>query len=88
MNALPEIPAEDVNTDGVVDVEDLVDVASSFGKSIPKGTYPNPDVNADGVVNRKDILRVIAILEAAAGGTCIRITRLRRAHRRKPTILD
>ena len=67
MNALPEIPAEDVNTDGVVDVEDLLVVASSFGKSIPKGMYPNPDVNADGVVNRKDILRVITILEAAAG---------------------
>ena len=67
MNALPENPVEDVNTDGVVDVQDLIVVASSFGKSISKGMYPNPDVNADGVVNRKDILRVITILEAAAG---------------------
>ena len=67
MNALPENPAEDVNTDGVVDVQDLIVVASSFGKSISKGMYPNPDVNADGVVNRKDILKVIVILEAAPG---------------------
>ncbi len=67
MNALPKIAAEDVNLDGVVDVKDLIDVASSFGKSVQKGVYPNPDVDADGVVNRKDVLRVIAILEAAPG---------------------
>ena len=65
MNALPKIIAEDVNLDGVVDVEDLVTVASSFGKSVKKGAYPNPDVNGDGVVNRQDVLRIIALLEAA-----------------------
>ena len=65
MNALPELIAEDVNLDGIVDVEDLVTVAVSFGKSVTKGMYPNPDINGDGVVNRQDVLRVIAILEAA-----------------------
>ena len=65
MNALPELIAEDVNLDGIVDVEDLVIVASSFGKSVTKGAYPNPDVKADGVVNRQDVLRVMTMLEAA-----------------------
>ena len=68
MNALPKNTPEDVNFDGVVDVNDLVTVASSFGESVTKGASPNPDVNRDGVVDRKDVLRVIAVLEAAAGG--------------------
>ena len=67
MNALPEIRAEDVNFDGVVDVQDLITVASSFGESVDKGVYPNPDVTGDGVVNRQDILKVLTVLEAAAG---------------------
>ena len=71
MNALPELITEDVNLDGVVDVEDLVTVASSFGKSVAKGTYPNPDVNSDGVVNRQDVLRVMTMLEAAAGAPSV-----------------
>ena len=66
MKALPKIVAEDVNLDGIVDVEDLITVASSFGKSVTKGAYPNPDINGDGVVNRQDVLRVITLLEAAA----------------------
>ncbi len=71
MNALPELIAEDVNLDGVVDVEDLVTVASSFGKSVAKGTYPNPDVNADGVVDRQDVITVISMLEVAAAAPSI-----------------
>ena len=76
MNALPELIAEDVNRDGIVDVEDLVTVAFSFGKSVAKGTYPNPDVNADGVVNRQDVLRVMTLLEAAAGAPLVSAQRL------------
>ena len=76
MNALPKPIAEDVNLDGVVDVEDLVTVASRFGKPVTKGTYPNPDVNSDGVVNRQDVLRVITLLEAAGAH--------RYLHRRRP----
>ena len=67
MNALPEIRAEDVNLDGVVDVQDLTTVAASFGESVDKGVYPNPDVTGDGVVNRQDILKVLTVLEVAAG---------------------
>ena len=67
MNALPEIRAEDVNLDGVVDVQDLITVAASFGESLDEGVYPNPDVTGDGVVNRQDILKVLTLLEAAAG---------------------
>ena len=71
MNALSKLIAEDVNLDGIVDVEDLVTVASSFGKSPAKGAYPNPDVNGDGVVNRQDVLSVITMLEEAAGAPSI-----------------
>ena len=67
LNALPKILAEDVNRDGIVDVEDLVTVASSFGKPVAKGAYPNLDINADSVVDRKDILAIIRLLEAGAG---------------------
>ena len=69
LNALPRIiavAAEDVNGDGVIDVEDLITVALSFGNTVAQGAYPNPDVNRDGVVNREDILAVIALLDVAA----------------------
>ena len=55
--------AEDVNADGVVDVEDLVLVAATIGTIPPEGTYPNPDVNGDSVVNRDDLALVLAALE-------------------------
>ena len=60
---LPEnhVP-EDVNADGVVDVEDLVLVAATIGTTPPEGTYPNPDVNGDGGVNRDDLALVMAAL--------------------------
>ena len=67
----PEIPtstarikpsgvAEDVNDDGVVDVQDLVYVAQQYGQT---GTNA-ADVNSDGVVNIQDL-----ILVAGAFGT-------------------
>ncbi len=61
---LPEnhVP-EDVNADGIVDVEDLVLVAATIGTIPSKGTYPNPDVNGDGVVNSDDLALVMAALE-------------------------
>ena len=60
---LPEnhVP-EDVNADGVVDVEDLVLVAATIGTTPPEGTYPNPDVNGDGGVNSDDLALVMAAL--------------------------
>ncbi|MDD9972691.1 MAG: dockerin type I domain-containing protein, partial [Candidatus Poribacteria bacterium] len=45
---------EDVNGDGVVNIQDLVLVASNFGQ-----TGANPaDVNSDGVVNIQDLVLV------------------------------
>ncbi len=55
--------AEDVNADGVVDVEDLVLVAATMGTTPPENTLPNPDVNGDGVVNSDDLALVMAALE-------------------------
>ena len=55
----------DVNRDGVVDVDDLVLVASNFGKSFTADANPNPDVNRDGVVDREDVIEIIISLESA-----------------------
>ena len=65
--AKPLKTRRDVNRDGVIDVDDLVLVASNFGKSFNADANPNPDVNSDGVVDRKDVLQIITALEAAAG---------------------
>ncbi len=56
----------DVNRDGVVDVDDLVLVASNFGKSFKGDASPNPDVNRDGIVNRQDVMEIIVALEEMA----------------------
>ena len=49
---------EDVNADGVVNILDLVRVASNLGKSGETGG----DVNGDGVVNILDLVRVAGAL--------------------------
>ena len=54
----------DVNSDGVVDVADLVWVASHFGRAVVHGADPSPDVNNDGLVNREDLLLVVEALES------------------------
>ena len=62
----PETPqlAEDVNRDGVVDLQDLVFVATQFGQS---GAENSADVNGDGVVDIADILLVAGALQADNG---------------------
>ena len=57
--------AEDVNGDGVVDMEDLMLVAASFGTAPAPGTLPDTDVNDDGVINHTDVEWVLAALEGA-----------------------
>lgn len=75
LSAAPLATRRDVNRDGVVDVEDLVLVASNFGKTFTADANPNPDVNGDGVVDRKDVLQILAALEAAAGAPSQRLQR-------------
>ncbi|MCE2413369.1 T9SS type A sorting domain-containing protein [Candidatus Poribacteria bacterium] len=58
----PPVVPEDVNDDGVVDVQDLVSVAQQYGQT---GTTTG-DVNGDGVVNIDDLLLVTAVLDANA----------------------
>lgn len=71
----------DVNDDNVVNVDDLVVVASHFGTAVVRGADPNPDVNNDGVVNREDLLLVVEALEsqesspAAPGLTTVSLQR-------------
>ena len=54
--------AEDVNGDSVVNIQDLVLVASNFGQ-IGKNVA---DVNGDGQVNITDLIKVAAALETAS----------------------
>ena len=55
---------EDVNGNGVVNIQDLVLVAANFGE-----TRENPaDVNGDGIVNIVDLALVAEVLEKMAAG--------------------
>ena len=65
------MPATDVNTDGVVDVLDLMIVAENFGRV---DTPLTGDVNGDGEVNREDIITVLDAIEAAAAAPAISTT--------------
>ena len=49
---------EDVNRDGMVNIQDLVLVAAAFGQSRDRNAEQDPDVNRDGIVNILDLVRV------------------------------
>ena len=49
---------EDVNKDGVVNIQDLVLVAAAFGQLRDRDATQDPDVNRDGIVNVLDLVRV------------------------------
>ena len=57
----------DVNRDGVVNISDLVLVASSFSQEVPEEGNP-ADVNEDNIVNIVDLVKVAGVIggEAAA----------------------
>ena len=48
----------DVNSDGLVNILDLVAVGARFGERIITSPAENPDVNRDGVVNILDLVLV------------------------------
>ena len=56
----------DVTGNGKVNVNDLVEVAKNYGKTVGAGANRKADVNNDGKVDVDDILAVIAALDAAA----------------------
>ena len=58
----PEHLAEDVNNDSVVNIQDLVLVASNLGKTGQNAA----DVNGDGVVNIQDLVLVAGALGSSA----------------------
>ena len=56
----------DVTGNGVVNVNDLVEVARNYGKTVGGGANRRADVNGDGKVDVDDILAVIEAVDAAA----------------------
>lgn len=60
--------AEDANRDGVVDLQDLVFVASQFGQP---GAENAADINGDGVVDIADILLVAGALQVDNGAPSV-----------------
>ena len=59
----------DVNRDGVVNLVDLVIVASRYGERITGDPNPNPDVNRDGVVDINDLILISQELPIAFAPT-------------------
>ena len=49
---------EDVDKNGIVNIQDLVLVANAFGQPIDPNATQNPDVNQDGIINILDLVRI------------------------------
>ena len=61
----------DVTGNGKVNVNDLVEVARNYGKTVGAGANRKADVNNDGKVDVDDILAVIKAVDAAAGAPAL-----------------
>ena len=61
----------DVTGNGKVNVNDLVEVARNYGKTVGAGANRRADVNNDGKVDVDDILAVIEAVDAAAGAPAL-----------------
>ena len=61
----------DVTGNGKVNVNDLVEVARNYGKTVGGGANRRADVNNDGKVDVDDILAVIEAVDAAAGAPAL-----------------
>ena len=66
--APPQTVQEDVNRDGVVNVQDIVYVAQRYGQT----GQNRADVNGDGVVNIDDIVLVAAVVDSTPAAPSIR----------------
>ena len=64
---VPEKLAGDINADGIVNIQDLVLVAASFGRTGVNAA----DVNEDGVVNIVDLVLVAGALGGGAGAPLV-----------------
>ena len=60
-----EVPAYDVNRDGVTNILDLILIGQNFGKAKPTDT--RTDVNGDGKVNISDLILVVGHLGELSG---------------------
>lgn len=63
--------AEDVNRDGVVDLNDLVYISERYGHR----ENSSADVNEDGIINIDDLILVAAVIEGAAAAPSLRLQR-------------
>ena len=61
----------DVTGNGKVNVNDLVEVARNYGKTVGAGANRRADVNGDGEVDVDDILAVIKAVDAATGAPAL-----------------
>ena len=66
----------DINSDGVVNLLDLIRVAASLGQAVPQGGNP-ADVNQDGVVNVVDLIKVAGALGSTAAAPAVYTQALR-----------
>ena len=64
----PPIVREDVNRDGVVDVQDIVYIAQRYGRT----GESQADVNKDGVVNIDDLIVVAAVVDSTPAAPAAR----------------
>ncbi|MYB01046.1 T9SS type A sorting domain-containing protein [Candidatus Poribacteria bacterium] len=67
-SVLEEIP-EDVNGDGVLNIQDLVWVAENLGQMGPN----TADVNGDGIVDIRDLVKVASAIVASAAAPSIHL---------------
>ncbi len=61
----------DVTGNGKVNVNDLVEVAKNYGKTVGAGANRRADVNNDGEVDFDDVLAVLKAVDAAAGAPAL-----------------
>ena len=72
LESVQEIPSllEDVNGDGVVNIQDLVFVASCFGKPLSE-ECEQADVNGDGIINIVDLVSVAGVFSGQAAAPSV-----------------